>query len=114
MQDDPVRSAASTRNGSPALPEAGSLVGRWTVKGTASSCTVTFAIERIEAANAHQLDDPDRCLARLLGQSAVGWRPATDGIDFAGSDRLSVGFFSFQGEDAVLERPEGPLTLARA
>lgn len=103
-------------NGSPILREAVDFAGEWRVAGGGPPCRVQLAAGRVESANAHALTDASGCLARLLGGPVAGWRPATDGIDVAGPDRLSVGFFSFQGDgSATLARPGRPtLTLSRA
>ena len=94
---------------SPILPEAQTLAGDWRVQGGSAACVVSFGVERIEAANAHRLQDATACLRGLLGADIAGWRPATDGIDIVGPDRLSVGFFSFQPNGtATLNRPGRP------
>ena len=98
---------------SPQLRDATSFVGRWRLTGANAACEITLSQARVESANAHRLTEDDNCLSRLLGQAVAGWRPAPDGLDFAGPDRLSVGFFSFEGEGAVLTLPTGPLTLSR-
>lgn len=94
---------------SPILPEAQALAGDWRVEGGSAACVVSFGAERVEAANAHRLRDPTSCLRELLGAEIAGWRPATDGIDIVGPDRLSAGFFSFRGDGAAaLNRPGRP------
>ena len=94
---------------SPILKEAADFAGRWRVEGDGAPCAVTLAASRVESANAHALMDGGGCLSRLLGGPVAGWRPATDGIDIAGPDRLSVGFFSFAGDgSAALARPGRP------
>lgn len=100
---------------SPLLRDAASFAGPWTIEGAGARCRVTLSAERVESANAHALADPEGCLPRLLGRPVAGWRPAPDGIDLAGPDRLSAGFFSFAGEgEAVLARPDGTrLTMRR-
>lgn len=98
---------------SPELRDASYYAGAWTVTGSGPACRVTLSADRVESANAHTLAADKGCLERVLGQLVAGWRPATDGLDFAGPDRLSVGFFSFEGQAAVLVRPDGKLVLAR-
>lgn len=99
---------------SPELRDASHYAGAWTVTGSGPACQVTLSADRVESANAHALAADGGCLERVLGRPVAGWRPATDGLDFAGPDRLSVGFFSFEGQDAVLLRPEGKVVLSRS
>ncbi len=98
---------------SPELRDPSYYAGAWTIAGNGRACGLTLSINRVESANAHALTDDRECLQRVLGRPVAGWRPATDGIDFAGPDRLSVGFFSFEGDVAVLRKPEGQLILTR-
>lgn len=98
---------------SPELRDASFFAGAWRMSGPGLDCRVTLSTARVESANAHLITDVDGCLARALGQPVAGWRPAPDGLDLAGPDRLSVGFFSFEGREAVLLRPEGRLVLSR-
>lgn len=99
---------------SPILPEARELAGDWRVEGGSGACVVSFGVERVEAANAHRLQDPTACLRTLLGADIAGWRPATDGIDIVRPDRLSAGFFSFQPDGtATLNRPGRPSYVLR-
>ena len=99
--------------GSPELRDASYYAGGWMMTGSGPACRITLSADRVESANAHLLAADGGCLERLLGRPVAGWRPATDGLDFAGPDRLSVGFFSFEGREAVLLRPEGKLVLSR-
>lgn len=99
---------------SPELKEPIAFAGEWVVTGADPACRIVLSVERVESANAHALNDEKGCLSRVLGRAIAGWRPASDGIDFAGPDRLSVGFFSFEGEHAVLTRGEDRLVLSRA
>lgn len=96
---------ARLMSGSPILREAAYFAGSWRIEGGDATCRVRLSAERVESANAHVLTELDGCASRLLGGKVAGWRPATDGIDMAGPDRLSVGFFSFQGDgSATLSR----------
>ena len=95
------------------LRDVAELAGVWQVRGGGVDCTITLSVERVDSANAHRLADPQRCLARLLGQSVAGWRPAPDGLDFARADRLSAGFFAFEGAAAVLTRRGVRIVLTR-
>lgn len=99
---------------SPQLHDPSYYAGAWTITGDGGACGLTLSADRVESANAHALTDDQECLQRVLGRPVAGWRPATDGIDFSGPDRLSVGFFSFEGDVAVLRKPGGRLILTRA
>jgi hypothetical protein len=109
----PTDGEAREMQGSPELRDASAFMGPWRLTGPRVDCRITLSPERVESANAHLFIDADKCLERMLGQAVAGWRPAPDGIDFAGSDRLSVGFFAFEGPTAVVLRPEGKMVLSR-
>ena len=109
----PKRDELTQMQASPELKDPAYFAGTWMITGSGPTCRVTLAADRIESANAHVLTESGGCLTRIVGRPVAGGRPATDGLDIAGPDRLSVGFFSFTGDKAVLDRPEGALTLSR-
>lgn len=86
--------------GSLRMREASEVAGRWLVQAAGRSCGITLTAQRIEDANAWRLDDPAGCLAAIV-PGAVGWRPAPEGIEFAGADRLTLLVFTATGEEPV-------------
>jgi hypothetical protein len=112
MSDQSPRKNASLR-----LAEPVELAGEWRVAAPGRApCAVRFDVTRVETANAHALGDPSGCLAALVGRPLAGWRPVPDGIELAGSDRLTVLLFSYTGDGgATATTPDGAtLTLRRA
>lgn len=84
--------AASLRMAEPA-----ELAGDWEVAIGDRGCRVELSPERIESANAYRLGGGD-CLAPALRAAAVGWRPAPDGIELVGADRLTLALFADAGD----------------
>ncbi|MES3153370.1 AprI/Inh family metalloprotease inhibitor [Sphingomonas faeni] len=110
----PIPADAESMNDSQKLSPATSFAGPWRVESEDSICAVSLTTVWVENANAYRLLDPDGCLAKTIGAQAVAWRPAPDGLDLVGPDRLSVGFFAFDRTGfASLRRPGGTvITLA--
>ncbi|WP_176473015.1 AprI/Inh family metalloprotease inhibitor [Sphingomonas lenta] len=106
---------APGKNASLRLAEPPELAGEWRITGgTAGPCSVRLEVARVEAANAHALTDAGGCLEGLVGRPVAGWRPAPDGIELAGPDRLAVVLFAWTGDAAVASGPGGRvLTLRR-
>jgi hypothetical protein len=111
----PTTAGAETMIDSQKLSPAISFAGTWNIESEDGICPVSLTTVWVENANAYRLLDPDGCLAMTIGAHAVAWRPAPDGLDLVGPDRLSVGFFAFDKTgSASLRRPGGKvMTLAR-
>ncbi len=92
----------------PPMPSAAALAGCWRVtaeNAPASTCEVELRSE--PSAVGHALTLGRGCVVDPLLARVTGWRPAPDGISFAGADRLSVLFFSRHAPDRYVARKDG-------
>ncbi|MBB4152807.1 hypothetical protein GGQ80_000695 [Sphingomonas jinjuensis] len=97
------------------MAEPAEVAGRWNVSVRGRQCTVRLGTGRVEDANAYGIDEGAACLGDMLGKAVAGWRPAPDGIELAGLDRLTIVLFADQGDGSGRADVDGqPATLARA
>lgn len=95
------------------MAEPAELAGAWEIVVGDRRCRVRLEPERVESANAYALSGGD-CVAGLTAV-AIGWRPAPDGIELVGADRLTLAMFADQGDGSGVARlPGGTATLRRA
>lgn len=93
------------------LSPATTFAGKWSVKSEGGTCHVSLTTVWVENSNAYRLLDPDGCLATTIDAHVVAWRPAPDGLDLVGPDRLSVGFFAFDKTGFASLRQSGGKVL---
>jgi hypothetical protein len=97
MQDETPRISASLR-----LAEPKEIAGMWKISGSGrSDCLLRLEAQRIDSVNAYSLSDPSGCLTALVGTAIAGWRPSPEGIELAGSDRLTVLLFAYGDNGAA-------------
>ncbi len=80
------------------MAEPSEIAGSWVVEAGGRRCSVELSPERIESANAHRLLGGGDCLATMMPATPVGWRPAPDGIELVGADRLTLAMFADAGD----------------
>ena len=97
------------------MAEPAEVAGRWNVSVRGRQCSVRLGTGRVEGANGYAIDEGAACLRDMLGKAVAGWRPAPDGIELAGPDRLTVVLFADQGDGSGRAEIEGQsATLTRA
>lgn len=76
------------------MAEPHELAGDWIMAVDGKHCRLRFGSARVEAMNAYALTIADAtCLNGSIDPTPAGWRPAPDGIELAGADRLTVALF---------------------
>lgn len=97
------------------MAEPAEVAGRWNVSVRGRQCSVRLGTERVESANAYAIGEGSACLRDMLSKDVAGWRPAPDGIELAGPDRLTIVLFADQGDGSGMATMDGqPATLIRA
>lgn len=96
------------------MAEPTEMAGTWEVSSGRTTCRLQFGSDRVEAANAYAVAGA-ACLGAIIASPVIGWRPAPDGIELAGSDRSTLAMFADQGDGTgVATLPTGTATLRRA
>lgn len=95
------------------MAETAEVAGSWTLVAGDRRCALELTLTRVESANAYGMKG-GACLDPLLRSRAVGWRPAPEGLEIVGADRLTLATFvddgrgrgsaDLAGTPAVLER----------
>ena len=79
------------------MAEPSEIAGSWVIEAGGRRCPIELSPERTESVNAHRLGGGD-CLATMMPVTPVGWRPAPDGIELVGADRLTLAMFADAGD----------------
>jgi len=78
------------------MAEPADVAGAWEVVIGTRTCPMTLRTERVETANAYVLNG-GACLDGAVPATAVAWRPAPEGIELVGADRLTLVLFTDDG-----------------
>lgn len=97
------------------MAEPNEIAGRWTVSVRGQQCSIVLRHERVDSANAYRIGEGADCLGGLVSGPVAGWRPAPDGLELVGPDRLTLVLFADQGDGTGRAVMAGePATLVRA